>query len=242
MILLLAAHGTRKPRGVAMIGDLAARVSDQLNHPVQVAFVDVLGPSPAEVLGSATAGSGPAIVVPGFLSRGYHVCSDIPAFVTASGHPDVTVTPALGPCPHIVRVLTDNLIESGWQHGDSVILAAAGTSDHQAQRDLRITAALVSATIGTRVEMAFAAAGEPGVDEAVSALRARGARRVVVASYLLADGLFQDRIEASGADLVTRPLGTRAGTARVIANRFRRARLPALAAPATGRSAHHQPG
>jgi sirohydrochlorin ferrochelatase len=38
---------------------------------------------------------------------------------------------------------------------------------------------------------------------------ARG--RVVVASYLLSDGLFQDRLRASGADVVTEPLGTHPG-------------------------------
>jgi len=54
----------------------------------------------------------------------------------------------------------------------------------------------------------------------------QGARRVVVASYLLADGLFQDRLHQSGADVVTAPLVTHPGVARLIARRFRRARLP----------------
>jgi sirohydrochlorin ferrochelatase len=129
----------------------------------------------------------------------------------------------------MVRVVTARLIESGWRADDSVILAAAGTSDAGAQHDLRQTAALLSAAIGSRVELAFAATGTPRVADAVNALRARGARRVVVASYLLADGLFQDRLEASGADIVTAPLGLHPGTARLIANRFRRARIPLAA-------------
>jgi sirohydrochlorin ferrochelatase len=58
----------------------------------------------------------------------------------------------------------------------------------------------------------------------VAELRSRGARRVVVASYLLADGLFQDRLRDSGADVVTEPLGLHPGTVRLIAGRFRRAR------------------
>ena len=70
MNLLLVAHGTRRPGGVEMIGDLAARVSTLIGRRVQVAFVDVLGPTPSEVLSRADA---PAIVVPAFLSRGYHV-------------------------------------------------------------------------------------------------------------------------------------------------------------------------
>ena len=107
-----------------------------------------------------------------------------------------------------------------------MVLAAAGTSDPRAQCDLRVTATLLSAAIGSRVELAYAATGEPSVADAVSALRRSGARRVVVASYLLADGLFQDRLRASGADVVVEPLGLHPGTVKLIANRFRRARLP----------------
>ncbi|UNB52223.1 sirohydrochlorin chelatase [Mycolicibacterium sp. YH-1] len=226
MIPILVAHGTRKAEGVAMVGDLAERVGHTLGRHVRTAFVDVLGPSPAEVLGSVT---GTAVVVPAFLAHGYHVRVDIPSFVTASGHPDVIVTDALGPSPQMVRVLTDRLVECGWRVGDSVVMAAAGTSDLGAQRDLRITAAMLSAAIGDRVELAFAATGEPKVADAVAGLRARGARRVVVASYLLADGLFQERLRASGADAVTAPLGLHPGVVRLVASRFRRARLPIAA-------------
>lgn len=225
MSYVLVAHGTRKRQGVSLIGDLASRVAATLDEPVHVAFVDVLGPTPAEVLGARTAE--PAVLVPAFLARGYHVGSDIPAGVRDSGHDDVTVTPALGPDPQLVRVLVDRLIESGWRPDDAVILAAAGTSDPAALRDLHTTAAWLSATLGARVELAFAATGEPRVADAVATLRARGRRgqRVVVASYLLSEGLFQDRLRASGADLVTDPLGTHPGVARLIVSRFRRARV-----------------
>ncbi len=225
MSYVLVAHGTRKPQGVELIGDLAARVSELVEHPVHVAFVDVIGPTPNEVLDAHT--DEPAVLVPAFLARGYHVSTDIPAHVRASGHPAVTVTPALGPDPALVRVLVDRLVESGWRADDSVILAAAGTSDPAAMRDLHTTAAWLSATIGTRVELAFAATGEPRVAEAVTAFRGRG-RRVVVASYLLSEGLFQDRLRTSGADVVTEPLGRHPGITRLIANRFLRARLPSL--------------
>jgi sirohydrochlorin ferrochelatase len=191
---------------------------------VRTAFVDVLGPTPADVL--STLPDGPAVVMPAFLAAGYHVRVDLPAFIAASGHPDVTVTDALGPSPHIVRVVTDRLVESGWRSTDSVLLAAAGTSDPHAQRELTTTAALLSAAIGARVELAYAATGEPRVADAVADLRATGGGRVVVASYLLAEGLFQDRVRESGADVVTEPLITHPGVARLIANRFRRARLP----------------
>lgn len=229
MNLILTAHGTRRPSGVAMVGDLAARVGELLARPVQVAFVDVLGPTPSDVLSRLSAGRTdcpPAIVVPAFLSRGYHVRADLPAHVEASGHPNVTVTPALGPGPEIARILGQLLVESGWQFGDSVILAAAGTSDRRARSDLHNAAAMLSALTGSRVDLGFASVGNPTVGDAVATARRRGARRVVIASYLLADGLFQERLYGCGADVVTRPLGTHPGLARLVANRFRRAALP----------------
>jgi sirohydrochlorin ferrochelatase len=223
---ILVAHGTRKVHGVTMIGDLAERVGDVLGVRVRTAFVDVLGPTPADVLRAVP---GPAVLVPAFLASGYHVRTDIPAHVAASRHPDVIVTDPLGSSAQLVRVMTDRLVESGWRPSDSVVMASAGTSDPGALRDLRVTAALLSAAIGRRVEMAYAATGEPRVADVVDRLRSRGARRVVVASYLLADGLFQDRLRASGADVVTDPLGTHPGVVRLVASRFRRARLPVAA-------------
>jgi sirohydrochlorin ferrochelatase len=235
MSLILAAHGTRRPGGVAMIGDLAAKVSALVDGTVQVAFVDVLGPTPSEVLSGA---GRPAVVVPAFLARGYHVRTDLPAHVAASGHPNVTVTPALGPSREIAHIVAQQLVKSGWRPSDSVILAAAGTSDPRARADLRTTASLLSALIRSSVDLGFAATGDPHVREAVerarekarAGARRRGARRVVVASYLLADGLFQERLRASGADLVSQPLGTHPGLAHLIADRFRRAVRPVPAA------------
>jgi sirohydrochlorin ferrochelatase len=225
---LLVAHGTRKPEGVSMVGELADRVSVLVDRRVHVAFVDVLGPTPQEVLRALPA-ERPVTVVPAFLASGYHVRVDLPAHVVASGHRSVTVTDPLGPCASTVQVLAQRLVECGWRPGDSVVLAAAGTSDPHAKSDLRQTAATLSAAIGDRVEPAYAATGSPRIDDAVATLRLRGARRVVLASYLLADGLFQDRLRSSGADLVADPLGDHPAMARLIANRFKRARVPLTA-------------
>jgi len=238
---LLVAHGTRKQRGVSLIGDLAAQVSAAVARPVHVAFVDVLGPTPRELLG-ATRGQ-PTVLVPAFLARGYHVSADIPAHVQASGHRDVTITGPLGPDPQLIRVLVGRLVESGWRPDDSVLLAAAGTSDPAAMRDLHTTATWLSATIGSRVELAFAATGEPRVADAVEVLRGQSrGRRVVVASYLLSEGLFQDRLRNSGAEVVTDPLGTHPGVARLITSRFLRARAYRRSAHGIPELAHGMPG
>ncbi len=132
---ILAAHGTRRPGGVAMIGDLAAQVSGLLNRTVRAAFGDVLGPTPSEVL--SVAGEHRAIMVPALLSQ---VRTDVPNHVVASGHPDVVVTAALGPGGEIARIVVDQLAQSGWRPGDSVILGAEGTLDPIARTDLHTIA------------------------------------------------------------------------------------------------------
>jgi sirohydrochlorin ferrochelatase len=158
----------------------------------------------------------------------------------------VLVTPALRPSGQIARIVGDQLVKCAWRPGDSVILAAAGTSDDRAQSDLHTTATLLSALTGSRVRLAFAAIGDPRLHEAVARARPQARRngaRVVVASYLLADGLFQQRLHGCGADLVSQPLGTYPGLARLIANRFRRSLPPVLAATArhsSHRSSRHQ--
>lgn len=207
-----------------MIADLAERVGALLHRAVKVAFVDVLGPSPSEVLSAVADFDHPAIILPAFLSCGYHVRTDLPAHIAASGHPDVTVTRALGPGPQITSVVATRLVESGWQPDDAVVLAAAGTSEPTAQADLCLAARLLSKLTGSPVQLAFAATGSPRVADAVAELRSRGARRVAVASYLLADGVFQERLRNSGADLVSQPLAAHPAAARLAAGRFIRAR------------------
>ncbi|GAA1090706.1 sirohydrochlorin chelatase [Tsukamurella spumae] len=203
---------------MAMIGDLAAAMADRLRETVRVAFVDVLGPTPCEVL--AQYRDEPTVVVPAFLSSGYHVRHDLPREVAESGHRSVTATPALGPSPELARAMLGRLLEAGWRRGDAVVMAAAGTRDVQAQGQLRRTAAALSALTGARVSIAFAAPsqqseGYPSVPEVVSRLRSDGARSVAVASYLLAEGLFQQRLRDSGADVVAAPLGLHPSVVRV---------------------------
>ncbi|MFN8200896.1 MAG: CbiX/SirB N-terminal domain-containing protein [Nakamurella multipartita] len=72
---ILVAHGTRSPHGVNTVARLADLVADRIG-PTRVAFVDVLGPSPTELLGQTER---PALIVPAFLASGYHVRTDIPA-------------------------------------------------------------------------------------------------------------------------------------------------------------------
>ncbi|MBV8967180.1 MAG: sirohydrochlorin chelatase, partial [Mycobacteriaceae bacterium] len=203
-MLILTAHGTRSAAGAATIHTLRSAVARRIG-PVVTSFVDVLGPNPAEVLAVAR---GPAVVVPAFLASGYHVRTDLPAAVASSGCGDVLVTPALGPDRVLATVMRDRLYEVGWRRGDAVVMAAAGSSDRCAQRELRRAAALLAGEVGSFVPVGFVATGTPRVADVVGRLRADGRRRVFVASYLLAPGLFHSRLASCGADGVAAPLGT----------------------------------
>ncbi|MFC7447496.1 sirohydrochlorin chelatase [Rhodococcus daqingensis] len=215
--LVLVAHGTRSPRGVDMVAALADAVAGEVGT-TRVAFVDVLGPSPAEVLRDL---GGPAVVVPAFLASGYHVHTDVPREVADSGHPDVTVTRALGPDPVLARVLFERLREAGWRPGDAVVLAAAGSSDPRALADVRRGAAMLAELLGDRVHIGYVATAEPRVPQVVGGLRSSGHRRVFIASYLLAHGLFHRRLADAGADGVAEPLGVHPALVRLLADRYR---------------------
>jgi sirohydrochlorin ferrochelatase len=224
MTTLLVAHGTRNPHGVKMIGDLAAAMARTLDETVRVAFVDVLSPAPDEVL--RTMRDEPIVLVPALLSSGHHVRRDVPRCIAASGHPAVRVTPALGPSPELARTMLDRLVEAGWRRGDQVILAAAGTRDPHAQREVAAAAAMLSVLVGSRVVIGFAApcrdgSGYPSVPDAVNRARRTGASRVALASYLLAEGVFQGRLREAGADVVAAPLGLHPAVIRLACSRRR---------------------
>ncbi|MFR9751235.1 sirohydrochlorin chelatase [Nocardia sp. 004] len=237
--LVLVAHGTRSTKGVQMIAALAEAVTEELGAGVsapgteaeetpwvRTAFVDVLGPSPAEVLRDLVSPTGeavPAVVVPAFLASGYHVYQDVPREVADSDHPAVVVTPAMGPDPALARIMAMRLRTAGWTPGDAVVFAAAGSSDARARRDVRRAAALLAERLDAPVRVGYVATGTPRIPEVVAELRAAGAGRVFVASYLLAHGLFQQRLHEAGADGVAEPIGVHPAVVRLIAERYRTA-------------------
>lgn len=228
MTLVLAAHGTRQASGVEQLQRLAAAVRSELDgRTVQVGFVDVLGPTPAELLREI---DGPAVVVPAFLASGYHVRSDVPREVAESGHTDVAVTRALGPDPALARVGVERLREAGWQEGDTVVLAAAGSSDAHATGQVQCAACMLGLELGRPpVAVGYVATASPRVPEAVTAARAAGAARVVVAPYLLAPGLFHTGLAQAGADAVAAPLGVHPQVVALVVARYLSALVPATA-------------
>lgn len=232
--LILVAHGTRNPAGVRLIADLADAVTVSAG-PVRVAFVDVLGPTPSEVLRDV---DGPAVLVPAFLASGYHVHADVPREIEESGHADVHVTRALGPDPVLAGVMIERLERLGWQRGERIVLAAAGSSDARALADVHTAADQLSEAANSTVSVAYVATGEPRVKDLVPQLRDAGPGRVFVASYLLAPGLFHTRLGECGADGVTEPLGLHPGVVDLVCERYREAALTYAEAGRSRRASH----
>lgn len=173
-----------------MIAEIAAAVSERIGttpHGVRRRP----GPTPAEVL-SDLADDRPAVVVPAFRSSGYHVRQDLPGHIEGVGRPGTIVTRALGPDPVIAAVLRLRLIEGRLGAGRRGGAGRGRPSDASARGQVHLAARQLESLIGGRVEVGFIATAEPTVPQAITRARRRLRRggKLVVASYLLAPGLF----------------------------------------------------
>lgn len=214
--LVAISHGTSSPDGRAAVRRLVDAVGGLLlSAPsdaaaLRLGHVDVEQPDVPASLGSLPAGM-PAVVVPLLLSAGYHVHVDLAEAVAEASDRPVVLAGAMGPDDRLVAVLVRRLVEAGWRAGDAVVLAVAGSSDGRAVADCEAMGVRLGAMLGDRVTVGYLSAAEPRLADAVAAVRrARPGARVVVSSYLLAPGYFQDlavtEATGGGADVVTEPL------------------------------------
>jgi sirohydrochlorin ferrochelatase len=198
---------------------------------IRVAYLGHAAPSPGQVLGGLP--DGPVVVLPLLLTAAYHSKTDLPAVLAAApecrgGRLRVSYGDPLGPHPLLISALERRLAEAAVPPagpGTSVVLAAAGSSDPAACAAITGLAARWRARGGWGdVVPAFASAARPTPAVAVETLLARGARRVVVASYLLAPGRFAGQIReqalAAGATAVSGVLGAAPEVADIVLRRY----------------------
>ncbi|WP_431246523.1 sirohydrochlorin chelatase [Leifsonia xyli] len=206
--VIAASHGTSSADGQAAVRRLVEALGAALADPVIGCHVDVEEPDVPTALQAAAHVADRAVIVPLLLSAGYHVYVDLAESAEAAPLPS-TVTGALGPDLRLVDALVRRLDEAGMRDADTVVLAAAGSSDARAVTDCRTMGELLAARIGRPVTVGFISAAAPRVPDAVRAARAaHPGARVLIATYLLAPGYFAGLAEDAGADLVTRPLLT----------------------------------
>lgn len=218
--LVVIGHGTRSAAGVAVVREVAARAGAELGQDdVPVGFVDVCGPTAPEVLQGVPG----AVVVPYFLTTGFHVRVDLPAAVEQVQ--GTRTTAALGACPEVVTALVDRLEEAlgGADRPEAILLGAAGSSDVRARQEVHCLSALVGAATGVRAQAGFLSGPGPTAYETLAALRAGGAARVAALSLLLAPGHFHDRLAGVGAALTTAPLGVHPALVDLVVRRYRSA-------------------
>jgi sirohydrochlorin ferrochelatase len=243
--LVAIAHGSRDPRAGAAVTELLGVARERADRGLdeRAAFLGHAPPTAGQVLAAVAAeqeqaGGGPGVVVlPLLLTAAYHSGTDIPGLLAtaAAQLPGFRVRygQPLGPHPGLLRALERRLAEAGQDlargaRHTAVVLAAAGSSDPAANAVIARMAADWQASRGWQaVRPAYASAARPEPAEAVAELVCDGARRVVVASYLLAPGLFADRVReaalAAGAAAVSAPLGAAPEVADVLLARYQQA-------------------
>ncbi|WP_297082869.1 sirohydrochlorin chelatase [uncultured Demequina sp.] len=219
-ILIGCAHGTRADEGQQTIRDLLDAIRTSMDIEVRESYVDVQDPKIDQVIAGIDVAEGTAaVVVPILLAGGYHVYVDVAEAV--EDRPDVRAAKALGPDPRLIDIVRERLTEAGVPDDATVVLAAAGSSDPRSQADTAAAADMLREHWGGPVRIGYAAGPSPSVADAVAEARAYGEDGVVaVASYLLAPGLFQQRLHESGADYVTGPLAPHHALLEIISDRF----------------------
>ncbi|MBV9449534.1 MAG: sirohydrochlorin chelatase [Streptosporangiaceae bacterium] len=247
-VLVAVAHGSEDPRAAATIEALMSLVRSRAGAgahaadagpglDVRTAYLGHSVPSLPQVLG--TIGDDQRVcVLPLLLTAAYHSKTDIPRILARSAL-DVTYGATLGPHPLLPRALERRLAEAEGgtaamadRAGTAVVLAAAGSSDPDANATVARLAAQWHADGGWHTVLpAFASAAAPTPAEAVATLLRSGTprasrwavRRVVVATYLLAPGLFADRIRhdslTAGAAAVSGALGAAPELADIVLER-----------------------
>jgi sirohydrochlorin ferrochelatase len=198
--LTAVAHGTRSATGQAQIRALVARVARRRPAlDVRLCYADVQQPRVGEVVRDG-------VVVPLLLSAGFHVRVDIAGAV--AGTPAVVSEP-LGPDAVLLESLTRHLPPA-----DAVVLAAAGSKDPAWRESIERLGA------GLGAHIAYASGTDRHVAGVVGDLRRRGARRIAIAAYLLADGLFYRTLHRAGADAVTPPLSLDPAVESLVLRRY----------------------
>jgi len=236
-VLVAVAHGSRDPRASATVGELMAMVAERARRrglavpDLRTAYLGHAPPSLPQVMSTIEAGRR-VRVLPLLLTAAYHAKADIPRLLTrvASDFPRLQVSygDTLGPHPRLLRALERRLAEEdpdGDRARTGVVLAAAGSSDPEANATIGRLAAQWQERAGwLAVRPAYASAADPSPAAAVTDLLEAGVPRVVVATYLLAPGLFADRIRtsslAAGATAVSPAVGACAEVADVLLDRF----------------------
>ena len=197
--LLLVAHGSRSPAGVAEARALGAAVVDgRPDLAVALGFLELADPPAGPILDELVAGGCRRITVqPLMLFAAGHGKSDVPALVleARARHPHVEVLfgSPLGVVPELLAIATANLVGAGGI-GLPLLVIARGTSDPDANAEAARAARLLAEWSGAPdLEVGFTGVTWPSVPDALDRMARLGHRRIAVFSWFLATGRLIER-------------------------------------------------
>ena len=193
--VVLLAHGSADPRSPAAVQILAERLSTRTGFLVIPAFLDHVSPRLRDAVERlAEQGVADIAVLPLLLASAFHVTVDVPEAIAnaeqsnyrilqlaAIGHPAAVLTALLppGPAPTVV--------------------VSAGTSV-KVEREAFLNAVRdAAAATGRTAVGAFASGAGPTVADTVSALRQQSNEPINVLPWLVAPGVFSDRVAEQAA-------------------------------------------
>jgi cobalt/nickel transport system ATP-binding protein len=240
--LLVVGHGTRDADGLAEFHALAEHVREAAGDlPLGFGFIELAEPLVDEAIDTLVADAGPqhVVSVPLVLLAAGHLKNDGPATLARARarHPGVEFRMGrdLGIEPVVLAVAEDRIREAGDLTPDTgVVLVGRGSSDPDATSDLYKIARLLADGRGLPfVEPAFVQVTTPTVADALERCRLLGAKRIVVAPFLLFTGVLVPRIYAQAAEwaaahpdvevVAAAHLGPDRRLARVVLERYREA-------------------
>jgi len=220
--LLLAAHGTRDPAGVAAFAALADRVgalAAEAGTQAAGGFIELSSPPIRDAVAAlapaaraAFPGGGTRIVaVPLMLSAAGHAKGDIPAALARerARHPglDWAYARPLGPHPVLIGLLAARVAAASGPAAaasgpaPAVLVVGRGSTDPDANADVVKTSRLLwEGREFPLAETAFVSLARPDVAGGLERCRLLGARRIVVARYFLFPGVLPDRVARQAED------------------------------------------
>lgn len=178
--LVLVAHGSKDPRHAAGVAGIADRVRARWGAPVREAYLEHNPPAATSVLGRREPTG--ITVLPLLLTAGFHWGHDIPPVVASDSGRSLLLPPPP------LSVFAEGLIGLAREHGRSTVVAAmAGSTSARLAPRLDTLLRSVPRSSGVHLTVAPSPAAVP---------RAADSRSLVV-PFLVADGIFGDRIRAA---------------------------------------------
>lgn len=178
--LVLVAHGSKDPRHAAGVEGIADRVRAQWTAPVRTAYLEHNPPAAAAVLNHREPAG--VTVLPLLLTAGFHWSHDIPPVVASdSGRSALLLPPPLS-------IFAEGLVSLAGEHGRStLVVAMAGSSSARLAPRLAELQRSMPRSSGVHLRVAPAPA----------AVAETADGRSLVVPFLVADGIFGDRIRAA---------------------------------------------